>query len=113
MINLLIIALGSLLIQLILPWWSLTFVAFSATFFRRTHHGFAFLQGFLALFLLWGGLAWYLSAGNDFLLATRISEIFGVSNPFIFILFTGLLGGVVGGFSALTGSLCRSAMKDQ
>lgn len=93
--------------QAFLPWWTLVFPAAAVGFFCSERVGSAFLQGFFALFLLWFGVALYLSVSNDHLLAGRIGGILGVDQPLLLIAFTALLGGVLGGFATLTGALWR------
>ena len=65
----------------------------------------SFLSGFLGLFLLWSILSFYISVSNDHILAHRISLlILKNDSPFLLVLTTGIIGGVVAGFAALTGS---------
>lgn len=65
----------------------------------------SFGWGFLALFILWSGQALYIHCANDGLLSTRIAEMLGVGSPYLVILITGVLGGLVSGIATLTGSL--------
>jgi len=70
--------------------------------------GIAFLTGFIALFFLWAGLSFWISAANNHLLAHKISLLFiKADNPILLIAITGLIGGLVGGFGGLTGRLSR------
>ena len=106
--SILLIALLSLAACLYLPWWSIAFAAFLVSVLIPQHPGQAFLAGFIALFLLWGGLAWYLSNNNDHILAHRVSQvILKMDNPYILITATALIGAIVAGFAALTGSYLR------
>ena len=93
---------------LYLPWWSIAIVAFLIAALIPQRPGKAFLAGFIALFLLWGGLSFWLSNRNDHILAHKISLIvLKVDNPFYLILCTALIGAVVAGMAALTGSFLR------
>ena len=68
----------------------------------------SFITGFIALFLLWGVLSFWISTANDHILAHRVSLlIFKVDNPFLLIVITALLGALVAGFAALTASYIR------
>lgn len=101
----LLILITAFLVNLILPWWSIAIpgLIFGFQFKKKGRESFGW--GFLALFLLWGGQALYIHVANDGILSTRIAEMLGVGNPFLVILITGILGGVVSGFASLTGSL--------
>jgi hypothetical protein len=68
----------------------------------------AFLCGFGALFLLWTLLGLWISSNNDHILAHKVSVLFlKTDSPFLLILVTGLIGGLVAGFGALTGSFIQ------
>jgi len=70
------------------------------------------LAGFLSLFLLWAGLAYWLSRENGQILAHKMSIlILQKDNPGLLVLITGAIGGVVGAFAALSGGLLRSLFK--
>lgn len=90
------------------PWWSIAIVAFIVAALIPQGAGKSFLTGFIALLLLWSGLSFWISNNNDHILAGKISLlILKVNSPYFLILVTGLIGGVVAGFGALTGSFVR------
>ena len=94
------------------PWWSIAIVCFIIAALIRQGPGIAFLCGFLALFILWGGLSFWISNNNNHILAHKISLlILKKDNPYMLILLTGLIGAVVGGFAALAGSLLSKRKK--
>ena len=93
---------------LFLPWWSLAPVCFLVLVLVPLRPGFAFLCGFLALFLLWFGLTFVLSYNNNDILAHRLSPLFiQTDHPLLLMAFSASLAGVIGGLSALAGSLVR------
>lgn len=93
---------------LFLPWWSIAPAVFLVAVFSDHKPPAAFLGGFLALFFLWGGLSWWMSSANDHLLAGKMSIIILQSNqPYMLILLTALIGGIVAAFAALSGSMLR------
>ena len=110
MIPFIIILIASFILQSIFPWWTLCFGAAAVGYFMSRKIWHAFLQGFLAVFLLWALYAYFLSESNGHLLAERVALIFGITNFYLLILFTGLIGGIAGGFSALTGVLWRKGL---
>ena len=98
---------------LFFPWWSIAVVCFVVSFLSPNQYGKAFLIGFVALFLLWFGLSFWLSFKNNHILAQRISVlILNMNSPFLLVLLTAFIGAVVGGFSSLSGSLLRGKPKN-
>ena len=99
----------SLALCVYLPWWSISIASFITALAIHQPAIRAFLSGFLALFLLWGILALLVSINNDHLLAHKISLlILKTDSPFLLILVTALIGALVAGLSALTGSFLRA-----
>ena len=111
-ISLILMALLSFAACLYFPWWSITIVCFIIAALIRQRPGIAFLCGFLALFILWAGLSFWISYNNEHILAHKISLlILKKDNPYLLVLVTGLIGAVVGGFAALAGSLLYKRKK--
>lgn len=95
------------------PWWSLAIAAFLIATLVHQKAPKAFLGGFLGIFLLWGGLAWWKDIENGGLLSKRMAELLKLGgNSFLLILVTALIGGLVGGLAAMTGSFLRSSEKE-
>jgi hypothetical protein len=103
LVSTLLIALLSFACGLYLPWWTIAPVAFIVTLFIPQKPLVAFLAGFLALFLLWGGLALSIDVANGSILSAKVAAILplGGSSDAL-LLVTGLVGALVGGGSALT-----------
>jgi hypothetical protein len=111
-LSLILIALLSFATCLYLPWWSIALVAFIVAFLIPVKPLSSFVSGFMALFLLWSLLALYISINNGHLLAHKISLLLlKTDNPFLLIIITGLIGGLVAGFAALTGTYATYARK--
>lgn len=127
LLRFILIAALAYLAQSFLPWWSAAVVAFAVglllsdsrkrrVFARKSPPARAFLAGFLALFLLWGGMAFFLDLQNDSLLSSKIAQLFSIeqgllSSSHTLVLVSALIGGAVGGFSAMTGNLLGEAIK--
>jgi hypothetical protein len=93
---------------LFFPWWSIAVAAFVVAALIPQKPFKAFLTGFIALFLLWGGLSFWMSNNNDHILAHKISQlILKMDNPILLILATALIGALVAGLAALAGSYLR------
>jgi len=107
-ISIILIALLSLSACLYLPWWSIAVVAFIVAVVIPQKPLRSFLAGFIALFLLWGALAWFISSNNEHILAHKVSQlILKKDSPGILISITALTGALVAGLAALSGSFVR------
>jgi hypothetical protein len=110
LISIVLIALLSVAACLYLPWWSIAIVAFIVAAIIPQKPFLSFLAGFIALFLLWGALSWYISTNNSHLLAHKVSLlVLKADNPMLLVLITALIGALVAGLGALSGSFVRKA----
>lgn len=107
-ITTILIILFSFLSCLYFPWWSIAIVAFIISAIIPQRPLTSFFNGFIALFLFWGFFSLWISIKNGHILAHRVSIlIFKTDSPFLLILVTALIGALVAGFAALTGSYVR------
>lgn len=107
-VSIILIALLSFAACLYFPWWSIAIVAFIVAALIPQSPGISFISGFLALFLLWGALSFWISSNNDHVLAHKISLIIlRIDSPYLLMLTTALIGGLVTGLAAITGSFVR------
>jgi hypothetical protein len=94
-----------------LPWWTFVPVTMIIFAFIPLKPGMAFLSGFIALLILWGGLASMMDASNHHILSQKIAQLFLKNNQYAFLIFfTAVIGALLGGLSALTGSLGRRGL---
>jgi hypothetical protein len=90
-----------------LPWWSVMVAAFVTSLFLPLKKSAVFFVPFLAIAILWIVHAFYLSNGNDFILAKKIAVLLPLNgNPYILMLVTGIVGGISAGISAVFGKQC-------
>ena len=112
-----LIIIASLILQFFLPWWIIALIAFAMAFWNARSAGHAFGSGFIAIFLLWIVMGLFKSVPNEHLLANRVGEMFmlppGSFNWIVMLLATGILGGLVGGISALAGFMSGNAFKSR
>ena len=102
LVSIILIALLSVSVCLYLPWWSIAIVAFLVAAAIPQKPWKAFLAGFIALFLLWGALSFYISSNNEHLLAHKVSLlILKMDSPVLLITATALVGALVAGLAAL------------
>ena len=91
-------------------WWILAISAFLTAALVHQKPVKAFGAGFLGIFLLWGILAYWIDSKNMHILASRVAELLPLGgNSFLLILVTAVIGALVGGFAALSGSYLRKS----
>lgn len=102
-----LILISSLILQLFLPWWIIAIVAFACCAWKAVNGKHAFIHSFTAIFSLWITAGLVQSIPNDNILANRVGEMmmlpFSEVNWLIILFITGLTGGLVAGFSGLSG----------
>ena len=97
-----------------LPFWSVALVAFLVAVFIYQKPGMAYLAGFVSILLFWGLLAWWIDSQNDSILSTRIATIFPLGgSSAMLILVTAIVGAVIGGLSAMSGSFLRKYIESR
>ncbi len=107
-ISLLLTAIFAFALGLYLDWWSIAIAAFVVAVCIPQRPWKALLSGGLAIALLWGGYSFFLNKRNDGLLATKIASVLPLGGSRLFlILLTAIIGGLVGGLAALSGSYVR------
>jgi hypothetical protein len=91
-----------------LPWWSIAIVAFLVALLIRQKVGWASLAAFTAIALLWGGLATLIHLRNNGVLTQKMAHLFPLNgNSVSLIVITALVGALVAGFAAMSGSALR------
>jgi hypothetical protein len=98
----LIILIASFVLQLIAPWWVIIIISFVTCGFIGKTGKIALWSPFLAIFLLWIGMAIYKSMPNDHILATKIAEMLMVKSWLLIL----ILSAVLGGFAAAVSGFC-------
>ncbi len=129
LLSILLIAGLSYWAQLFLPFWIAAVVALVVGFLlsrrppkrsfgrKKKRSSFSFLAGFIALALLWGGLAFFLDHENASILSTKLSQYLlkadsgPMAGPYPLVAMTAIIGGLIGGFGAMTGNLLGLAVK--
>lgn len=105
-------AILSFISGLFLPWWSIAVVSLAVSALVHQKAWKAFLAGFLGIFVLWAGLAWWIDMKNNSVLSQKVASILPLGgSAWALILVTGFIGGLTGGFAALAGSYLRTSQK--
>ena len=107
-VQVVLIAAASYVAEMFFPWWTVVLCAFLVNLFIPTKGLNAFLSGFLGVGLLWLIAAWLIDQDTNSILTARVAELLYLGEPFLLVVVTGVLGGILGGFGALTGSLLRN-----
>ena len=93
------------LLPIFLPWWSFAITSFLVAVFIHQKPGRAFLAGFIALLLLWGIYATIIDSANQHILSTKVAQILPFNGSYMaLIITTAIIGGLLSGMAALTGS---------
>ena len=109
-ISILVTGLLAFACGLYLPWWSAALAAFVVAALIYQPPLRSFLTGFSAILLLWFGLILAINAANDNILASRVSLVMNLGGSYMLVILSCIIGAIVGGLGALTGSLLRKAM---
>ncbi len=96
-------------LQYFLPWWTMAIGACGAGYFFKNKGYVSFLAGLVGVAILWVGMSLYIDLATHAVLTDKINKLLPV-NAF---LLTAVIGGLVGGLAALTGSLLKSVARPQ
>ncbi len=112
LVAILLTALLAFISGLFLPWWGMAITSLLVAVLIHQRAGKAFLAGLLGIFLLWAGLAWWIDMKNNGVLSKKIASVLPLGgNAILLILLTGIVGGLVAGFAAMSGSYLRATDK--
>ena len=92
------------ILQTFLPWWSMAFGAIAVSYWYSNKGFQAFIVGFLAIGLLWFGVAFYIDVSTHSILTEKVNKLLPLNS----FLITTLVGGLVGGMASLTGALLKA-----
>lgn len=109
-IQIMAIALLAFILELFLPWYCIAIASFTMGYLLRSKAN--FMAGFLGIGLLWLFKAWIMDASSTTNLADKVAHIFPLGHKGLLFLLMSVLGGLVGGFASLTGSLLRKDKRE-
>lgn len=111
--HIIVVALICWLFQVFLPWWSIAIGAFATGLIFKQNGFVSFLAGLLGVGILWFIMAFVIHSSTDGILSDRVAAIFPTKTVGLLLLVTALIGGLVGGFSSMTGGLITSRKKSR
>ena len=107
-IQLLTILMLGFVLELFFPWWTIAIAAFIGGLIFNTRGNFG--AGFLAIATLWLLKALWIESSAAAPLTEKVASIFSLNKPLLFLVMA-FLGGIVGGFAAMTGSALNKRKK--
>jgi hypothetical protein len=113
-VSVLLTIIASFAAGLYLPFWSVALVSFGVAAFISQKPGMAWLTGFVSILIFWGLLAFWIDAQNDSILSTRMASLFPLGgSSALLILITAVVGAIIGGLAALSGSFLRKYLDER
>lgn len=106
----LIILIASFLLQFVLPWWVIVIISFATCGLIGKTAKVSFWHPFLAITLVWTGMALFKSLPNHNLLATRVADMLHVHFWWLSLVISVLLGALVAAISGYCGYHFRKAV---
>lgn len=109
-VKILVIAVLCMIAQFFLPWWVIAFLPFVVEAAMPSEQGYPFFSGFYAVFLLWFVYALVLDVQSASVLTNKMAGVFFLPQwPIVVVMVAGIIGGIVGGLSSLSGNYFRRA----
>jgi hypothetical protein len=107
-LRLILIAILTYFFSLVFPWWIIVIIGIAIGIIIPGGTLSTFISGFIGVGIIWMGQAWNLDAQNSSIFTQKMLEVLGLfDETILLIVFTGFIGGLVGGFATMTGSLFR------
>lgn len=110
LLQIVLTAVAAYILEIFLPWYSMALAAFTIGYIIKSRAN--FLAGFIAIAGLWALKIWLLAGATSSDLPARVAGLFTLPKPLHLILATVAIGGLVGGFAALTGALLRPPKRE-
>jgi hypothetical protein len=104
LIQFIVIVVLALILELFMPWWCIAIAAFVGGYVSKSKMN--FLAGLAAITTLWLLKAAMIEGAAAAPLTERVAAIFSL-NRSLLIIVSALIGGLVGGFAAMTGAALR------
>ena len=97
--------------HIFMPWWAIYGVALLLSAVAGLWPGRSCVIGFLAAFALWAGTAYWRHQSGEGILTEKIGEMLGGLSVPAVVSITALLGGLLGGLGAWSGSSGRRLLR--
>jgi len=107
------VALVGGLLQYFFPWWTMAIGAFVVGFLFANSGWRSFFAGLLGVGLLWFAMSFFIDSQTQSILTEKVAKLFPTKTVPLLFLFTAFIGGLVGGFASLTGSVLSYRKKSR
>ncbi len=108
LLGLIAVVIAAFTMQFVLPiWWCTALICGLIAALIGIAPWKSLIYAFIGVFLVWGGLGYYMDAANEGILSGKMAELFKIDGGLLLILITAFIGGFTGGLGAMTGSLFR------
>ena len=94
-----------LILQYFLPWWTLVIGAGVGGYVFGNKGWLSFLSGLVGVGMLWYATAMFIDVQTQSILTEKVAKLFPTKTPGLLFILTAVIGGLPGGFAALTGAL--------
>lgn len=112
-INFIVTLVIAIVLSQFLPWWSIMIASFISSLLITLKKTAVFFVPFLAVALFWMVYSFMLSSSNDFIMAKKIAVLLPLQgNPYLLILVTGLIGGIVAGIAGILANQLKKVLSD-
>jgi hypothetical protein len=108
-----VVALVGGLLQYFFPWWTMAIGAFAVGFLFANSGWRSFFAGLLGVGLLWFAMSFYIDSQTQSILTEKVAKLFPTKTVPLLFLLTSFIGGLVGGFASLTGSVLSYRRKSR
>lgn len=105
LIQVFFIAIVGFILELFFPWWTIAIAAFIGGGLITSNAN--FWAGFLGIAILWSSRAFLIDLTAATVFSEKVALIFQLSNKYFLIGIMCVIGGLVGGFASLSGSLTK------
>lgn len=112
LVTILITALLAWLTSWLIAWWMIAVIPFLVAVVMKQRPGRAFVSGSLSIALLWAVLVIRTDMANDYLLSSRMAQLFSLGHTG-FIIVNIFVGALVGGLGGWAGACMRGMYKDK
>ncbi len=100
-----------IVMNMFMPWWNIFFAGIIAGYFSRLSSNKTFITVLASLSLYWIFLIFKIDKGNDYILSSRLVEMFQIPNRSILLIINGFLGGLAAAFGSMVGYYIRKIVK--
>jgi cell division protein FtsX len=109
----LVVALVGGLLQTFFPWWTMAIGAFVVGFIFASPGWKSFFAGLVGVGLLWFAMSFYIDSQTQSILTEKVARLFPTKTVPLLFVVTAFIGGLVGGFASLTGSVLSYRKKSR